>query len=32
VTIVRAEGLNLGEDIKAAAIAQAKQQIEALAA
>jgi FMN-dependent NADH-azoreductase len=32
VTVVRAEGLNLGEDIKAAAVAQAKQQIEALAA
>ena len=32
VTVVRAEGLNLGEDIKAAAIARAKQQIEALAA
>jgi FMN-dependent NADH-azoreductase len=32
VTVVRAEGLNLGENIKAAAIAQAKQQIEALAA
>ena len=32
VTVIRAEGLNLGEDIKAAAIAQAKQQIEALAA
>jgi FMN-dependent NADH-azoreductase len=32
VTVVRAEGLNLGEDIKAAAVAQARQQIEALAA
>jgi FMN-dependent NADH-azoreductase len=32
VTIVRAEGLNLGEDIKAAVIARAMQQIEALAA
>ncbi len=32
VTVVRAEGLNLGEDIKAAAIAHAKRQIEALAA
>lgn len=32
VTVVRAEGLNLGEDIKAAAVAQATQQIEALAA
>jgi FMN-dependent NADH-azoreductase len=32
LTVVRAEGLNLGEDIKAAAVAQAKQQIEALAA
>ena len=32
VTVIRAEGLNLGEDIKAAAVAQAKQQIEALAA
>ena len=32
VTIVRAEGLNLGEEAKAAAVAQAKAQIEALAA
>jgi FMN-dependent NADH-azoreductase len=32
VTIVRAEGLNLGEEAKSAAVAQAKQQIEALAA
>ena len=32
VTVVRAEGLNLGEEIKAKALAQAKEQIEALAA
>jgi FMN-dependent NADH-azoreductase len=32
VTIVRAEGLNLGEEAKAAAIARAKAQIETLAA
>lgn len=32
VTVVRAEGLNLGEDAKAAAIAKAKTEIAALAA
>ena len=32
VTVVRAEGLNLGEDSKAAAIAKAKTEIAALAA
>jgi FMN-dependent NADH-azoreductase len=32
VTIIRAEGLALGEDAKAAAIAGAKTQIQALAA
>jgi FMN-dependent NADH-azoreductase len=32
VTVIRAEGLNLGEETKSAAIAQAKAQIEALAA
>ena len=32
VTVVRAEGLNLGEDAKAAAIAKAKSEIAALAA
>jgi FMN-dependent NADH-azoreductase len=32
VTVVRAEGLNLGEEIKAAAIANAKTEIAALAA
>jgi FMN-dependent NADH-azoreductase len=32
VTVIRAEGLNLGEEPKATAIAQAKAQIEALAA
>jgi len=32
VTIIRAEGLSRGEGMKAAAIAQAEQQIEALAA
>lgn len=32
VTIVRAEGLNLGEETKAAAIAQAKAEIAAIAA
>ncbi|MBY5878412.1 FMN-dependent NADH-azoreductase [Rhizobium leguminosarum] len=32
VTIIRAEGLALGEDVKAAAVAGAKTQIEALAA
>jgi FMN-dependent NADH-azoreductase len=32
VTVIRAEGLNLGEEPKAASIAQAKAQIEALAA
>jgi FMN-dependent NADH-azoreductase len=32
VTVVRAEGLNLGEDVKAAAIARAKAEIDAIAA
>jgi FMN-dependent NADH-azoreductase len=32
VTVIRAEGLNLGDEPKAAAIAQARQQIEGLAA
>jgi FMN-dependent NADH-azoreductase len=32
VTIVRAEGLNISEEAKAAAVAQAQSQIEALAA
>jgi FMN-dependent NADH-azoreductase len=32
VTVVRAEGLNLGEEAKAAAIAKAKTEIAALAA
>lgn len=32
VTVIRAEGLNINEETKAAAIAQAKSQIEALAA
>ncbi|WMT76394.1 FMN-dependent NADH-azoreductase [Bradyrhizobium sp. Ash2021] len=32
VTIIRAEGLNLGEEAKAASVAQAKAQIETLAA
>lgn len=32
VTVIRAEGLNLGEEAKATAIARAKAQIEALAA
>ena len=32
VTVVRAEGLNLGEDVKAAAIAKAKEEIAAIAA
>ena len=32
VTVVRAEGLNLGEDVKAAAISKAKAEIDAIAA